>query len=72
MPLKKDVNKEHELYCSHCYVNNEFVNPNLTLDEMKELNFKIMTEEMKFPKWMANAFNKKLSKLERWKQKGTN
>lgn len=67
MPLKKDNDKEHELYCSNCYKNDDFTKPDLNLEQMKEINYKIMVEDMKMPKWLANSFNKKLNKLERWK-----
>ncbi len=67
MPLKKDENKEHELYCSHCWKNDQFVDPDLTLQKMQEHNFNMMTKDMKLPKWIANSFNKKVAKLKRWK-----
>lgn len=66
MPLKKDENKQHELYCSHCWKDGDFVDPNLTLERMQKLNFDFMTTEMKMPKWIANSFNKKVAKLKRW------
>ncbi len=69
MPLKKDQNKEHDYYCSYCWKDGDFTKLDMTIEEMKEINFKVMTEEMKLPKWIANGFNKKLHKLERWKDK---
>ncbi len=67
MPLKKDPNKEHEFYCSYCWKNNEFTDPNITLEGMKKINFEVMTTKLHFPKFMANYYNKKLDNLERWK-----
>lgn len=67
VPLKKIEGNEHELYCAYCYKDGAFTKPDMTVEEMQELNFKIMTEEMKLPKWAAKQFNKKLVKLDRWK-----
>ncbi len=66
MPLKKDNEKEHDYYCSNCYKNGGFVEPDLTREEMEAKIFDIL-REMKFPKFIANSYVKKIQKLERWK-----
>lgn len=74
MPLKKDQNgggakkdgSKSEKYCSHCYENGEFTNPNMTAAEMK-VRVKEKLKEMKFPGFIAGFFTKGIPKLERWK-----
>jgi len=74
MPLKKDENgggtekdgsKSHK-YCSHCYVNGEFTQSNLTMNEMKEI-VEGKIKEFGMPTFMAKLFTRNIHKLERWK-----
>lgn len=74
MPLSKDekgggTNADGSLsneYCSRCYQNGQFVEPNITLDQMKE---KVMNKmkEMHLPRFMATYFTKNMHNLKRWK-----
>lgn len=74
MPLKKDPKgggtekdgSKSKIYCSYCYENGEFTNPEMTVDEMKVL-VKEKLKEMKFPGFIAGMFTKGIPTLERWK-----
>lgn len=76
MPLKKDPNgggsekdgSKSTMYCSYCYENGDFIAKNISLEDMKEANFKIMTEKLKMPKFLAKLANMNLKNLERWKK----
>jgi hypothetical protein len=73
MPLSKDENgggtnkdgTKNSKYCSHCYNNGEFTNPDISVEEMQELVNNKM-KEMHIPKFMARMFTKGIPKLERW------
>ena len=75
MPLSKDEGhggteadgSKSVDYCSKCYQNGQFTDPNITLDQMKE---KVMgkMKEMHFPRFMAKWFTKDMANLKRWKQ----
>ncbi len=73
MPMKKDPNgggtntdgSRNTKYCSYCYTSGDFVQPDMTADEMKEL-VKGKMSEMGFPKFMSGFFTKGIPKLERW------
>ena len=73
MPLKADpkggggnadgsLNQE---YCSYCYVGGKFVNPNMTIEEMRALVIEKLGEKG-FPKFIAKLFAGGLNKLSRW------
>ena len=73
MPLSKDEQgggtnadgiKSSE-YCSKCYQNGKFTNPDMTLDEMKAL-VKGKMKEMHVPGFLAGWFTKDMDKLKRW------
>jgi len=73
MPLKKDpkgaTNKDgskNTMYCSYCYENGEFLQPDITAIEMKDF-VKNKLKEMGFPGFLAGFFSKKIPKLERWR-----
>ncbi len=74
MPLSKDPQKggfesdgtKSPLYCSYCYVDGKFFNPEMTVDEMKTLA-KGKMKEMGFPGFIAGFFTKGIPGLERWK-----
>ena len=76
MPLKKDpkgggTNADGSLstvYCSYCYVNGQFMNPDMTVAEMQTL-VKTKLHEMGFPRWLAGLFTYKIPTLDRWKKK---
>ena len=36
MPLKKDTNREHNIYCSNCWKDGKFTNPDMTIEEVKK------------------------------------
>ena len=74
MPLKKDPlgggtnanGTKNEMYCSRCYENGAFTNPEITVDQMQA----IVREKLKgigFPGFMAGFFTRKIPKLQRWK-----
>ena len=75
MPLRKDLkgsgtNKNGKLshkYCSHCYEDGEFKQPEITMGEMQEKVKAKMQEMGGIFKLFANYFAKKIPKLERWK-----
>ena len=76
MPLKKDEKgggsnadgSLSKMYCSFCYENGSFINPDMTVNEMQEL-VKIKLKEIRFPGFLADIFTKGIPKLERWKNK---
>jgi len=53
------------MYCSYCYENGAFTQPDITVDEMKAL-VKGKMKEMGFPGFLAWFFTKGIPKLERW------
>ena len=53
-------------YCSYCYVNGAFVNPDMTTEEMKALVVEKMRERA-FPKFVDSFFASGLGRLKRWK-----
>ena len=76
MPLKKDPmgggsekdGSRSKKYCSSCYADGAFKNPEMSLQEMQQLVDNVLKNEMKWPKlfrWMAV---RQLPKLERWKK----
>lgn len=76
MPLKKDEKgggtnadgSKSTMYCSKCYENGAFINPNMTVTEMQQL-VKEKLKEFGFPGFLAGMFTKGIPKLERWKNK---
>lgn len=76
MPLKRDEKgggtnadgSKNKMYCSKCYEGGNFINPNMTADEMKTL-VKGKLKEFGFPGFLAGMFTKGIPKLERWKNK---
>jgi len=73
MPLKVDpkgggTNADGSLskeYCSYCHVNGAFVNPDITMEEMKTLVVEKL-QEKRFPKFVAKFFSSGLGRLKRW------
>ena len=74
MPLKKDPEgggtnadgTKNKMYCSFCYENGSFKNPDMTMQEMQSL-VKEKLKEMGFPGFIAGFFTKGIPRLERWK-----
>ena len=74
MPLKRDDQgggtnadgSQSDMYCSHCYVDGEFTQPDITVAEMQnQVNAKM--KELGFPWFLSSLFTKRIPKLERWK-----
>ena len=72
-PLSKDADKGTEksgspsaVYCNHCYQGGKFTEPDLTAEQMVE-KVKGRMAEMRFPKFLANLFTKKIPGLQRWR-----
>ncbi len=76
MPIRKDPKKggsnadgsRNLMYCSYCFEDGAFTQPDITVDEMKKLCVGKM-KEMGFPGMVARLFAGGLPRLERWKNK---
>ena len=76
MPLKKDpaaggTNKDgskNSMYCSYCFENGQFKQPDWTAVQMQEF-VKGKMKEMGFPGFLASFFSMNIPRLERWKNK---
>ena len=74
MPLSKDPekggtnadNSKSTIYCSYCYQDGDFTQPDITVDEMKKF-CKQKMKEMGFPGFLAAFSTLGIPKLERWK-----
>ena len=74
MPLKKDEKgggtnadgSKSTVYCSRCYQDGTFTNPDITMEEMKTL-VKSKLKEFGIPTFLAGIFTRHIPKLERWK-----
>jgi len=74
MPMKKDPKQggsnadgsKNKMYCSYCYENGEFTQPDITAKEMQEF-VKGKMKEMGIPGFLAGLFAKGIPKLDRWK-----
>jgi len=64
---EKDGSKNSD-YCKYCYVDGAFTNPNMTLEEMKDLMMKIMDKE-KLPEDIVEVAISRLPYLKRWSAK---
>ena len=75
MPLKKDehgggTNADgtiNKMYCSHCYENGKFTQPDITVGQMKE-RVKTKIKELGFPGLLTGLFTIGIHRLERWKK----
>jgi len=75
MPLKRDEKgggsnadgSRSTIYCSHCYENGEFLQPNITVEQMQELVNKKLVE-FRIPKFLRGIFTRRIPKLERWRR----
>jgi hypothetical protein len=76
MPLKRDEQgggtnadgSRSAMFCSHCYVDGQFVSPDISADEMKE-RVKDKLQEFGVPGFLTGFFTRKIPELERWRQK---
>ncbi len=75
MPLNKDPQhggtnadgSKSTIYCSFCYENGRFTQPNITVEEMQAF-VKGKLKEMGFPGFLAGMFTKGIPKLKRWEK----
>jgi hypothetical protein len=73
MPLNKDPQKggseadgsKSTMYCSYCYGDGKFKQPDITVQEMQAF-CKNKMKEMGFPGFLAGFFTKGIPKLKRW------
>lgn len=57
-------------YCCHCFLNGEFVDPRMTMEEMIDLSASIMAEKTKMPEAKAKEICKSfIPTLKRWNKK---
>lgn len=74
MPFKSDPEKggtnadgsKSTLYCSYCYQQGNFTQPDFSAADMKKF-CKEKLKEMGFPGFLASFFTLNIPKLERWK-----
>ncbi len=74
MPMKKDPagggtdadGSKSAKYCSLCYANGKFLQPDMTVAEMQEL-VKSKMREFGVPGFLAGFFARGLPRLERWR-----
>jgi hypothetical protein len=64
---EKDGSKNSD-YCKYCYADGAFINPNMTLDEMKGFMMKFMEKE-KLPEDIVGVAISRLPFLKRWSEK---
>ena len=75
MPLKKDPTgggtntdgTKSTVYCSLCYENGAFKNPDWTAEQMQSF-VKNKLKDMGFPGFIAGFFSMGIPKLKRWKK----
>lgn len=75
MPMKKDPEKggtnadgsKSEKYCSYCYENGAFFQPDMTVKEMQAFCIDKMKEQG-IPRFMGWLFTRNIPRLERWKK----
>jgi hypothetical protein len=73
MPLSKDEKsggteadgRKSSQYCSHCYADGRFTDPDLTADQMVE-KVRGKMKEMHIPGFLARSFTKNIPMLGRW------
>ncbi len=73
MPFKRDAKgggtnadgSKSTMYCSHCYEQGKFVQPDLTVGQMQDL-VKEKLRSVGFPGLLASLFTKGIAKLVRW------
>jgi hypothetical protein len=73
MPLSKDEKsggteadgRKSSQYCSHCYSDGRFTDPDLTAEQMAE-KVRGKMKEMHIPGFLAKSFTKDIPMLGRW------
>jgi hypothetical protein len=73
MPLSKDEQgggtekdgRKSLLYCSHCYQNGAFTQPDITVDQMVDL-VKGKMKEMHIPGFLSYFMTRNIPRLKRW------
>lgn len=76
MPLKDDsagTDADGSLssqYCKHCYVDGAFTWPDATVEEMRQMSIKGMTDG-RWPMFAAKFLTKSTDKLPRWQKVDT-
>ena len=76
MPMRKDPQdggtnmdgSKSIMYCSYCYQEGTFTQPDFTVTDMKKF-CKEKMQEQGFPSFIARLFTSGLPRLERWKNK---
>ncbi len=74
MPMEKpehfgtnaDGSKSQE-YCGYCYQKGKFFEPNMTMKQMQDKVFGIMTGQFKMPEAQARQVTSFIPQLKRWK-----
>ena len=75
MPFKQDPqgggtntdSSKSVLYCSYCYQNGQFTQPDFTLPKMRDFVIDQLVK-MKYPRFVAKFMTMGMGKLERWKK----
>lgn len=68
-PMRGGTNADGSLsteYCSYCYRNGRFINPDMTIDEMRVLVIEKLAAKG-FPRLIARFFAFGLERLKRWR-----
>jgi hypothetical protein len=76
MPMKQDPagggtnadSTKSEKYCSYCYADGKFTQPDITANQMQKFVVDKMVE-MKYPRFLARFMTMQLPKLDRWQGK---
>lgn len=55
------------LYCSYCYQNGQFIQPDMTMQQMHDFVVNKLVE-MKYPRFTARFMTIGMGRLERWKK----
>ncbi len=74
IPLKNDAKgggtnydgSRSDRFCSHCYKDGRFIQPDISLPEMKN-HVTVKMTEMGVPKFLSGMVTLNLHKLDRWK-----
>jgi hypothetical protein len=75
MPLSRDVEgggtnldgSRSAEYCSHCYKDGRFTEPNISVEEMMA-KVESKLQAMHFPAFLARRFSRNIPTLERWQR----
>ncbi len=73
MPMAKDPEQggtkadgsRSEKYCSYCYVDGQFMQPDMTVKEMQSFCIEKMKEQG-IPRFIGWLFTRNIPRLERW------